>query len=248
MAAAVRPPRGHRRHATIRVNGTPTTIVGVVPESVRHPLPADIWTLAPGDVPTSPVPSEGLADREVQYFAALARLAPGVTLSDANAQLQALGERLGQQFPDTNRGESFHVRPLADSLVVGRAGRTAGAAGRGRLRPADRLRQRRRPDARPRHGAAPRAGRPRVARREPLAAGAAADDREPRARGRRRRRGPGAGGVGRRPAGRDGARERCHGSPTCSSTGGSRRSPAWPPRWSACSRDSRRRCSRHGRS
>jgi putative ABC transport system permease protein len=101
----------------IRVNGTPTTIVGVVPEAVRHPLPADIWTLAPGNVPTSPVPSDGLADREVQYFAALARLAPGVTLSDANAQLQALGERLGQQFPDTNRGESFHVRPLADSLV-----------------------------------------------------------------------------------------------------------------------------------
>ncbi len=101
----------------IRVNGTPTTIVGVAPEAVRHPLPADIWTLAPGNVPTSPVPSEGLADREVQYFAALARLAPGATLSDANAQLQALGERLGQQFPDSNRGESFHVRPLADSLV-----------------------------------------------------------------------------------------------------------------------------------
>ncbi len=101
----------------IRVNGTPTTIVGVVPAAVRHPLPADLWTLAPGNVPTSPVPSEGLADREVQYFAALARLAPGVTLSDANAQLQALGERLGQQFPDTNRGESFHVQPLADSLV-----------------------------------------------------------------------------------------------------------------------------------
>ena len=88
-----------------------------MPEAVRHPLPADIWTLAPGNVPTSPVPSDGLADREVQYFAALARLAPGATLSDANAQLQALGERLGQQFPDTNRGESFHVRPLADSLV-----------------------------------------------------------------------------------------------------------------------------------
>ena len=101
----------------IRINGTPMEIVGVVPETVRHPIEADLWTLAPGEVPTSPVPSDGLADREVQYFAALARLAPGVTLSDANAQLQALGERLGQQFPDTNRGESFHVRPLADSLV-----------------------------------------------------------------------------------------------------------------------------------
>ena len=101
----------------IRVNGTPTTMVGVVPETVRHPLAADLWTLAPGEVPISPVPSDGLADREVQYFAAVARLAPGATLSDANAQLRTLAERLGQQFPDTNSGESFHVRPLADSLV-----------------------------------------------------------------------------------------------------------------------------------
>jgi putative ABC transport system permease protein len=103
---------GHR----IRVNGTLTEIVGVVPETVRHPIEADLWALSPADVPTSPIPSDGLADRDVQYFAALARLAPGATPSDANAQLQALAERLGRQFPDTNRGESFHVRPLADSL------------------------------------------------------------------------------------------------------------------------------------
>ncbi|MCC7179045.1 MAG: ABC transporter permease [Acidobacteria bacterium] len=102
----------------IRVNGIPTTIVGVVSASVRHPIKADLWNLAPGAVPTSPIPSGGLADREVQYFAALARLATGATMGDANAQLQAIGERLGQQFPETNRGESFHVRPLAATLVT----------------------------------------------------------------------------------------------------------------------------------
>lgn len=103
----------------IRVNGTPTEIVGVLPASVRHPLAADIWTLAPRDVPTSPVPSDGgLADREVQYFGAIARLAPGISISDANAQLRVLGERLATQFPETNRGESFLARLLSDSLVA----------------------------------------------------------------------------------------------------------------------------------
>ena len=45
----------------VRVNGTPTEIVGVVPEEFRHPLAADIWTLSPRDVPTSPIPITGAA-------------------------------------------------------------------------------------------------------------------------------------------------------------------------------------------
>ena len=103
----------------VRVNGTPTEIVGVVSQLVRHPLNADLWTLAPGDVPTSPIPSDDpRADREIQYFGAMARLAPSATIGDVNAQLGALGDRLAREFPDSNRGESFHVRPLAESLVV----------------------------------------------------------------------------------------------------------------------------------
>jgi putative ABC transport system permease protein len=103
----------------VRVNGTPTEIVGVVSQLVRHPLNADLWTLAPGDVPTSPIPSDDpRADREIQYFGAMARLAPSATIGDVNAQLGALGDRLAREFPDSNRGESFQVRPLAESLVV----------------------------------------------------------------------------------------------------------------------------------
>jgi putative ABC transport system permease protein len=104
---------------SVRVNGTPTEIVGVVSPVVRHPINADLWTLAPGDVPTSPIPSDNpRADREIQYFGAMARLAPGATIGDVNAQLGALGDRLAREFPDSNRGESFLARPLAESLVV----------------------------------------------------------------------------------------------------------------------------------
>lgn len=103
----------------VQVNGTPTEIVGVVSRSVRHPLNADLWTLAPGDVPTSPIPSDNpREDRDIQYFGAIARIAPGATLGDLNAQLGALGDRLAREFPDSNRGETFLARSLAESLVV----------------------------------------------------------------------------------------------------------------------------------
>jgi putative ABC transport system permease protein len=103
----------------VRVNGAPTEILGVVRDSVRHPLKADLWTMAPSDVPTSPIPSEkGRADRDIQYFGVMGRLAPRATLADADQQLQMLGERLAREFPDSNANESFRARPLAESMVV----------------------------------------------------------------------------------------------------------------------------------
>jgi putative ABC transport system permease protein len=105
--------------STVRVNGQPTTIVGVVARSFRHPLPGEIWTLSPLAVPVSPVPiSDTLGEREVQYFGAVARLAPGRTLGDARTEAIALAGRAAKAFPDTNAGESFSIRPLGESLVA----------------------------------------------------------------------------------------------------------------------------------
>lgn len=103
----------------VRINGTPTEIIGVVAESFRHPLPADVWMLSPQEVPISPIPiDEGLAEREVQYFSAVARLTANASLSDARDQLRSIGARLAKEFPDTNTAESFDAKPLADSLVA----------------------------------------------------------------------------------------------------------------------------------
>ncbi len=103
---------------TARLNNTPTEIIGVVGESFRHPLKTDVWTLSPMDVPVSPLPSgEATAGREVQYFSAVARLAPTASIPGARQQLQSIGARLSREFPDTNAGESFDIAPLADDLV-----------------------------------------------------------------------------------------------------------------------------------
>jgi putative ABC transport system permease protein len=102
----------------VRLNGTPTEIIGVVSETVRHPMRADVWMLSPIEVPVSPIPDEdGLASRDVQYFMAVGRVAETATLGAARAQLKATGERLAREFPETNADESFDAQPLAASLV-----------------------------------------------------------------------------------------------------------------------------------
>lgn len=105
--------------STIRLNGEPATVLGVVPAWFRHPRAADVWMLSPLAVPTSPIAVEGdlLADRDVHYFPAIARLAAGVTQEQANADLAAIAERQARAFRDTNANQRLGTRLLRDELV-----------------------------------------------------------------------------------------------------------------------------------
>jgi putative ABC transport system permease protein len=106
---------------TVRLNRIPFTVIGVMPAAFIHPQEVDMWTLAVREVPSSPVPIEGdpLADREVQYFQAVARLRPGVSVEQANDDLRRIGDRLAREHPDTNEGEFAVVTPYQESLVGG---------------------------------------------------------------------------------------------------------------------------------
>ncbi len=105
--------------STQRLNGMPTTIVGVMPAGFVHPAEADLWMLAPKDVPTSPVPIEGdaLANREVSYFQAIGRLDAGLSIEQANAELATISERLAREHVETNQAESARVVAYQESLV-----------------------------------------------------------------------------------------------------------------------------------
>jgi putative ABC transport system permease protein len=105
---------------TVRLNGTPFTVIGVMPAALRHPQRADMWTLAAREVPTPPIPLEGdlLASREVQYFSVVGRLG-AESLERANEQLRAISDRLSREFPDTNGGERAYARPYQEALVGG---------------------------------------------------------------------------------------------------------------------------------
>jgi putative ABC transport system permease protein len=103
----------------VRLNGIPMTILGVAPRALRHPNAPDVWILAPRDVPTSPLAIEGdaLANREVNYFRAVGRLKPDVSMDAARADLRVISDRIQQANPDTNEREFATVVPLQEQLV-----------------------------------------------------------------------------------------------------------------------------------
>lgn len=102
-----------------RLNGEPTTILGVMPGWFRHPIAVDVWVMSPFVVPTSPVALEGdlLAQRDVQYFGVLGRLAPEASREQADQEVRAISARLAEAYPDSDANESVSVRPLRDHVV-----------------------------------------------------------------------------------------------------------------------------------
>jgi putative ABC transport system permease protein len=83
---------------TIKENSIAVTVIGVMPPDVKFPFNTDIW------LPTSVLPAEARnTKRGVRNYQAIGRLAPGVTLEQARAELQTIGQRLTQQYPDSNK-------------------------------------------------------------------------------------------------------------------------------------------------
>ncbi len=102
----------------VRLNGTPTEIIGVVPEWVRHPLRSDAWMLSPFDVPTSPFDTElGANSRDIHYFSVVGRVAHERNVADARQELKAIGDRLAHDYP-ANAGSTLQGLPLAASMVA----------------------------------------------------------------------------------------------------------------------------------
>jgi hypothetical protein len=81
---------------SVRVDGVPTTIIGVMPEGFSFPADQELWTPL--------VPTVAALERKTGYARfAYARLAEGATLDRARAELTTVGRRLEQAHPDTNR-------------------------------------------------------------------------------------------------------------------------------------------------
>jgi putative ABC transport system permease protein len=79
----------------VNINGLPATIVGVMPEGVRFPSNADMWQPL--------VPDQNSARRDSRNMTVFARLAPGVSAAQAQAEMNGIAKQLAQQFPDTNK-------------------------------------------------------------------------------------------------------------------------------------------------
>src|SRR5262245_56909027 len=92
--------------ATISLDEKNYTVIGVMSERFDFPKPVEIWTpLALSD--------EAWNERRLRSLAVVARLKASVELGQANAEVEALAQRLTTQYPQTNAGRSATVRLLS---------------------------------------------------------------------------------------------------------------------------------------
>jgi putative ABC transport system permease protein len=84
----------------VQLGDTHATVVGVMPEGYAFPVEHELWTPLAIDAVTAP--------RTGPVVTIFGRLAPGVSMKQAQAELEAVGQRAAADFPDTHE----HLRPL----------------------------------------------------------------------------------------------------------------------------------------
>jgi putative ABC transport system permease protein len=86
---------------SLRINDVATTIIGVMAEGMRFPTNTDVW------VPL--VPDTDIERRDVRRVNLFGRLAPGVSLKQAQTELTGISKNLERQYPDTNKSMDAEI-------------------------------------------------------------------------------------------------------------------------------------------
>ncbi|HEV2388293.1 MAG TPA: ABC transporter permease [Candidatus Acidoferrales bacterium] len=106
---------------TVELNGTPFTIIGIAPKGflgVTAIFGPDLWVptmMAESVLPTSQ--RNALKDRSIPVFTAAARLKPGVSLAQAQAQLKTVATGLAREFPDADEGQTAALQTLNEAAI-----------------------------------------------------------------------------------------------------------------------------------
>jgi predicted permease len=98
----------------IRVNGEPSTVVGVMPEGFGFPDVQEVWV----PLRLNPLEMERGTGTSLMVYG---RLAPEATLDQASAELDGVGTRLAEAYPESNEGVGFRVLEYTDALMGGEA-------------------------------------------------------------------------------------------------------------------------------
>ena len=98
---------------TIQLNGAAYTIIGVMPPGFSFPDRAELWRPLPID------PAK--LDPGPHYLNVVGRLKPGVTLTQAQADMSIIAARLSEQYKEKNAGHGVKLETLT-KVVVGDVG------------------------------------------------------------------------------------------------------------------------------
>ncbi len=102
----------------VSLSGRQHTIIGVMPPGVQH-VGGDYRSMPHGETVDvwAPLQMPVQAGRGGHFCNAIGRLKPGVSVAQANADLNVIAERLAQQFPNTNRPWRIAVKSLHEEIV-----------------------------------------------------------------------------------------------------------------------------------
>src|SRR5256712_464934 len=92
----------------LKINGTPATIVGVMPKGFAFPINEEWWVPLFREYPV-----RGRSDPRVTNPSVLALLKRGVSLDQANAEMTTVARQFADAYPDTNKQfNTGKVEPL----------------------------------------------------------------------------------------------------------------------------------------
>ncbi|HYW52255.1 MAG TPA: ABC transporter permease, partial [Gemmatimonadaceae bacterium] len=90
------------------LSGFPYTVIGVAPPNFRYARDVDFW---------APVRADTTQPRRGEFLDIIARLKPGVTVQQADADVAAVMRQLASEFPETNATIKSEVMALQEDLV-----------------------------------------------------------------------------------------------------------------------------------
>jgi putative ABC transport system permease protein len=94
----------------IRMNGEPYTVVGVLPPGMHDRFNSQLW------VPLSFRPEQITHDSN--FMLVMARLKDGVTIDQAQAEMNGIAAQLQSEFPKSNANRAVSVEPLHLNFVT----------------------------------------------------------------------------------------------------------------------------------
>ncbi len=102
--------------SSIDLDKRPFTVIGVMPAGFPTPffnVPQDVWIPLPQD----PVFSTFMPPRGTHMLPVIVRLKPGVSVAQAQAEMDAISQRLAQEYPAVNTGWTVRLVPLQKEIV-----------------------------------------------------------------------------------------------------------------------------------
>jgi putative ABC transport system permease protein len=102
--------------SSITLDKRPFTVVGIMPAAFRSPFinnAQDVWIPLVQD----PLFGSWMARRGGHWLPVFGRLKPGVSLAQAQAEMDTISERLASEFPAENKGWTVRLVPMQKEIV-----------------------------------------------------------------------------------------------------------------------------------